>query len=70
MSASRLSPVRLSLKSAVARKNAFLRSMEEIGLAAQPELVIEGDHTLEGGMTAMAKLRAGPTTTHRGSLLE
>ncbi len=51
----------LSLKSAVARKNAFLRSMEEIGLAALPELVIEGDHTVEGGMIAMAKLRAGPT---------
>ncbi len=50
----------LSLASAVARKNAFLRSMEEIGLAARPELVIEGDHTLEGGMIAMAKLRAGP----------
>jgi LacI family transcriptional regulator len=48
----------LSLKSAVARKNAFLRSMEEIGLTS--ELVIEGDHTLEGGMTALAKLLAGP----------
>jgi len=51
----------LNFKSAVARKNAFLRSMEEIGLAARPELVIEGDHTVEGGMTAMAKLRALPT---------
>jgi LacI family transcriptional regulator len=51
----------LSLNSAVARKNAFLRAMEEIGLAAQPELVIEGDHTVEGGMTAMAKLLAGST---------
>jgi LacI family transcriptional regulator len=38
----------LKFKSAVARKNAFLRSMAEIGLAAGPELVIEGDHTLEG----------------------
>jgi len=51
----------LNFKSAVARKNAFLRSMEEIGLAARPELVIEGDHTVEGGMTAMATLRALPT---------
>ena len=50
----------LNLKSAVARKNAFLRSMEEIGLAAPPELVIEGDHTLEGGMTALTKLLAVP----------
>lgn len=51
----------LNLASAVARKRAFLRSMEEIGLAAHPELVIEGDHTVEGGMMAMAKLRAGAT---------
>jgi LacI family transcriptional regulator len=50
----------LSLKSAVARKSAFLRSMEEIGLAARPELVIEGDHTLEGGMCALANLLAVP----------
>jgi len=48
----------LSLKSAVARKSAFLQSMEEIGLAALPELVIEGDHTLEGGMCALANLLA------------
>jgi LacI family transcriptional regulator len=47
------------LKSAVARKNAFVQSMEEIGLAAQPELLIEGDHTLEGGMRAIARLLAG-----------
>ncbi len=51
----------LSLHSAVTRKNAFLRSMEEIGLAVRPELVIEGDHTVEGGMAAMARLRTGPT---------
>jgi LacI family transcriptional regulator len=51
----------LSLKSAVARKNAFLQCMKEIGLAARPELVIEGDHTLEGGRTALGKLLAGST---------
>jgi LacI family transcriptional regulator len=50
----------LSHKSAMARKNAFLQSMEEIGLVARPELVIEGDHTLEGGMAAMAQLRSAP----------
>jgi LacI family transcriptional regulator len=49
----------LILKSAVARKDAFIQSMAEIGLAVQPELVIEGDHTLEGGMTALAKLLRG-----------
>lgn len=51
----------LSLKSAVARKNAFEHSMEEIGLAANPEVIIEGDHTLEGGMRAMTKLLRGRT---------
>lgn len=49
----------LSLKSAVARRNAFLQSMEEIGLTVNPDLVVEGDHTLEGGMRAMARLLSG-----------
>jgi LacI family transcriptional regulator len=49
----------LILKSAVARKDAFVQSMAEIGLAVQPDLVIEGDHTLDGGMTALAKLLRG-----------
>jgi LacI family transcriptional regulator len=51
----------LSLKSAIARKNAFMQSLEEIGLTANSELVIEGDHTLEGGMKAMAKLLKAET---------
>ncbi|MBZ5663435.1 MAG: LacI family transcriptional regulator [Acidobacteriia bacterium] len=46
----------LHLKSAVARRNAFVTAMDEIGLAVRPDLVIEGDHTLEGGMTALAQL--------------
>jgi len=44
----------LQLKSALARKNAFLQSMAEIGLPAN--LIVEGDHTLEGGMGALTKL--------------
>jgi len=44
----------LHLKSALARKNAFLQSMAEIGLP--PNLIVEGDHTLEGGMAALTKL--------------
>jgi len=48
------------LKSAMARKQAFLRSMQEIGLEADPRLVVEGDHTLEGGMAAFTRLLAGP----------
>jgi LacI family transcriptional regulator len=54
----------LTLKSAIARKNAFVQSMEEIGLSANPDLIIEGDHTLAGGMKATAQLlqaRTRPT---------
>jgi LacI family transcriptional regulator len=46
----------LNLKSALARKDAFVRSMSEIGLAADPELIVEGNHTLEGGEQASAIL--------------
>jgi len=46
----------LTLKSALARKDAFLRSMREIGLPVDPQLVVEGDHTLEGGEVAFANL--------------
>ena len=48
----------LRLKSAMARKEAFVQSMEEIGLAVNLDLIIEGDHTLEGGRKAMATLLA------------
>lgn len=50
------------LKSALARKDAFLKSMEEIGLAVDPRLIIEGDHTLEGGMAATTELLRRHTT--------
>jgi LacI family transcriptional regulator len=46
----------LSLKSALARKDAFIRSMSEIGMATDPELIVEGNHTLEGGEEAFSKL--------------
>lgn len=48
----------LHLKTAVARERAFTQSMEEIGLSASPELLVEGDHTIEGGMIAFTKLLA------------
>lgn len=54
----------LSLKSAVARRRAFGQAMEEIGLAVEPQYVIEGTHTMEGGIAAMKTLlalRARPT---------
>src|SRR5256885_12048368 len=43
------------LKSALARREAFKQSMAEIGLT--PELIVEGDHRLEGGMRALLELR-------------
>lgn len=49
----------LRLKSAMARQQAFLRAMQEIGLELDPALIIEGDHTMEGGMKAFARLLAG-----------
>jgi len=46
----------LALKSAVARRDAFLQSMKEIGKGVDPALVVEGDHTQEGGESAFGKL--------------
>ena len=54
----------LKLRSAVARKTAFERSMEEIGLTIRPEFMVEGDHRLEGGKRALhtlCKLQKPPT---------
>jgi DNA-binding LacI/PurR family transcriptional regulator len=42
------------LKSAGARREAFKTSMTEIGLS--PDLVVIGDHRMEGGMQALTKL--------------
>jgi DNA-binding LacI/PurR family transcriptional regulator len=50
----------LDLKSAVSRRNAFKRAMGEIGLDIQKSLVVEGDHTLEGGVRAMQSLLSLP----------
>jgi LacI family transcriptional regulator, galactose operon repressor len=46
----------LTLKSAMARKRAFTQSMQEIGLGIEPEYLIEGNHTMEGGIAAMKRL--------------
>jgi LacI family transcriptional regulator len=54
----------LMLKSALARKDAFLKSMDELGMTADPQMIVEGNHTLEGGEEAFRKLlalRAQPT---------
>ena len=52
------------LKSALARKESFQKSMAEIGLDPAPEMIVAGDHTMEGGMRALGelmKLRSRPT---------
>jgi LacI family transcriptional regulator, galactose operon repressor len=42
----------LALRSATARRQAFLQAMDEIGLAADPKFIIEGNHKMEGGIAA------------------
>ena len=44
----------MHLKSAVARRQAFKNSMVEIGLS--PDLIVVGDHHMEGGMRALIEL--------------
>jgi LacI family transcriptional regulator, galactose operon repressor len=46
----------LRLKSATARKDAFVTSLKEIGIPVNPGLIVEGDHTIEGGMAAFEEL--------------
>jgi LacI family transcriptional regulator len=48
----------LHLKSAVARKTAFEAAMQEIGMEGSSQVIVEGDHTMEGGMQALTKLVA------------
>jgi LacI family transcriptional regulator len=51
----------LRLKSALTRKQAFVQSMEEIGLCADPNLIVEGDDTSVGGMAALEVLLSRTT---------
>ncbi|HET8825319.1 MAG TPA: LacI family DNA-binding transcriptional regulator [Terriglobales bacterium] len=46
----------LHLPSAVTRKAAFESSLREIGMRIDPDLILEGDHTMEGGMRAYDEL--------------
>lgn len=46
----------LTLKTASTRQRAFLQSMEEIGLPVDPKCLIEGNHTMEGGIAALKEL--------------
>lgn len=46
----------MRLHSAQSRLTAFTQSLNECGIAIHPEWIIEGDHTLEGGIVAADKL--------------
>ena len=48
------------LKSALARRAAFEEAMKEIGLEVRAELIVLGDHTMEGGMRALTQLLGLP----------
>jgi LacI family transcriptional regulator len=50
----------LRLRSAMARRDAFLKSMSELGLIVPDDHISEGNHTMEGGMAAMERLIALP----------
>src|SRR5438045_4988463 len=43
----------LHLKSAIARKKAFIQAMREIDLEPEANLLCEGDHTMDGGIRAL-----------------
>ena len=46
----------LSQQSAAARRDAFLKAMAEIGAKVPADDIVEGTHTLEGGMESMSTL--------------
>jgi LacI family transcriptional regulator len=49
-----------NLKSALARRAAFESAMHEIRLDVRPEMIVEGDHKMEGGMRALVQLAGLP----------
>ena len=53
----------LTLHSAQSRRTAFSASLKECGIAANPSWIIEGDHTMEGGIASMERLLAGKMPT-------
>ncbi len=50
----------LRLRSAAARLNAFKKAMSEVQLPILEEYIVEGNHTIEGGVAAAAQLFALP----------
>jgi LacI family transcriptional regulator len=45
-----------TLHSAESRRAAFSASLEECGIAPNPAWIVEGDHTMEGGVASMERL--------------
>jgi LacI family transcriptional regulator len=50
----------LQQRSSQLRKAAFLESIDRIGIHPDPTWILEGDHTLEGGMQCMEQLLTHP----------
>ncbi len=48
----------LRMRTAVTRRDAFRKSMTELGLTVPGAYIVEGDHKMEGGKAAMEKLIA------------
>ena len=48
----------LRMRTAVTRRDAFRKSMSELGLSVPKSYVVEGDHSMEGGKAAMERLMA------------
>lgn len=46
----------LKMRSAISRRDAFLHAMKELGLDVPSEHIVEGTHTMEGGIKAMEHL--------------
>jgi LacI family transcriptional regulator len=46
----------LRLRPALARRDGYLKAMAEIGLEVPADYIVEGDHTMEGGIEAMQRL--------------
>jgi DNA-binding LacI/PurR family transcriptional regulator len=50
----------LTMRTAITRRDAFRKSMAELGLPTPAQFVVEGNHTMEGGKAAMEQLAALP----------
>lgn len=49
------------LKSARTRRNAFLECLRECGISDKHQIIVEGNHRVDGGQSAMREMLARPT---------